>query len=299
MRLDGEEVTFIRFRGILRAREDNPQFMEKPVGKDTRTWQQKRRYYWREVTRTMEVEKVTKGRKSAKKKAEETEANIVTALEEWRDELEAEEARAEAETATTEEAEPTPPFPNANTSVSEYVTAYVDTLEAAGSVRPSAISDYRTSCKRITEGIGDVALCDLTPAMIQAWEARLLRAGKSVNTVLKYHRLLNSVCKYAISVRDLDWNPCQAVKKPKRVAPSPNSLDANQHARLCATLNAMGATQTVAAATIALFTTVSRKAEVSVWSAFVRSPAPRLRAMSEPAPVPTMFESAIMTIITG
>ena len=54
-----------------------------------------------------------------------------------------------------------------------------------------------------------------------------------------------------------------------------------------------------AAATIELFTTVSRKAEVSVWSAFVRSPAPRLRAMSEPAPVPTMFESAIMTIITG
>lgn len=132
--------------------------------------------------------------------------------------------------------------------------AYIDTLEAAGSVRPSAISDYRTSCKRISEGIGDVALGDLAPAMIQAWEARLLKGGKGVNTVLKYHRLLNSVCKHAIDVRDLDWNPCQAVKKPKRVAPSPNSLDANQHTRLCATLNAMGATQTVTAATIALFT---------------------------------------------
>ena len=159
--VDGEEVTFIRFRGILRAREDNPQFVEKPAGKDTRTWQQKRRYYWREVTRTMEAEKVTKGRKSAKKKAEETEANIAAALEEWRDELEAEEARAEAEAA--EEAEPAPSLPDASTPVSEYVTAYVDTLEAAGSVRPSAVSDYRTSCKRIAEGIGDVTLSELAP----------------------------------------------------------------------------------------------------------------------------------------
>lgn len=250
--VDGEEITFIRFRGILRAREDNPQFVEKPAGEDTRTWQHKRRYYWREVTRTMEVEKVTKGRKSAKRKAEETEANIVSALEEWRDELEAEEARAEAE--ATAAAEPAQPLPNADTSISEYVRAYVDTLEAAGSVRPSAISDYRTSCRRISEGIGDVTLGELTPTMIQAWEARLLKAGKGVNTVLKYHRLLNSVYKHAIDVRDVDWNPCQAVKKPKRVAPSPNSLDANQHARLCATLNAMGATQTVTAATIALFT---------------------------------------------
>lgn len=153
-------------------------------------------------------------------------------------------------------------LPCATTTVAEYVTSYIDTIEAAETVRPSAISDYRTSCKRISEGIGTVKLVDLTPAMIQAWEAKLLNDGKSVNTVLKYHRLLNSVCKHAINVRDLDWNPCTAVKKPKREAPSPNSLDAKQHARLNATLNVMGATPTVTAATIALYTGM-REGEIS------------------------------------
>jgi integrase len=182
---------------------------------------------WRQVAKTFGADVRTK-----------TAAN--KALQQWRDQME-----RDAEKQG---------LPSADTTVSEYVTAYIDTIEAAGTVRPSAISDYRTSCKRISEGIGDVKLADLTPAMIQAWEAKLLKSGKSVNTVLKYHRLLNSVCKHAISVRDLDWNPCTAVKKPKRVAPSPNSLDANQHARLSATLNVMGATPTVTAATIALYT---------------------------------------------
>ena len=141
-----------------------------------------------------------------------------------------------------------------NKTIAEYVTAYIDALESAGSVRPSAISDYRTSVKRIAEGIGEVKLADLTPTMIQAWEADLLNAGRGVNTVLKYHRLLNSVYNYAIRVRDFDWNPCAAVVKPKRVAPSPNSLTAEQHARLLATLAAMGPSPIVTAATIAAYT---------------------------------------------
>jgi integrase len=90
--------------------------------------------------------------------------------------------------------------------------------------------------------------------MIQKWEASLPRNGKSGNTVLKYHRPLNSVCRHAMNVRDLDWNPCAAVKKPKRSAPSPNSLDARQHTQLNSTFAAMVPAQAVIAATIALYT---------------------------------------------
>lgn len=200
-------------------------------GKGGKRWKAVLKYKdgdkWRQVSKTFGADVRTK-----------TQAN--KALQQWRDQMELEAQR--------------PELPSAKTTVAEYVSKYIDTIEAAGTVRPSAISDYRTSCKRISEGIGDVVLRDLTTAKIQAWEARLLKSGKGVNTVLKYHRLLNSVCKHAMNVRDLDWNPCAAVKKPKRVAPSPNSLDANQHARLNATLNVMGATPTVTAATIAFYT---------------------------------------------
>lgn len=187
-----------------------------------------------------------------------TERKRKTALRAWVSDLYKEQDTAEREAAARAEKErieaELAALPSANTTVGDYITYYIDVLEAAGSVRPSAVSDYRTSAKRISEGIGDVILKDLTPAMIQSWEAELLSAGKSVNTVLKYHRLLNSVFRYAISVRDVDWNPCMAAKKPKRTAPSPNSLDAEQHARLNATLNAMGASPTVTAAAIALYT---------------------------------------------
>lgn len=232
---NGKDVTMIRFRAVAKYRVVNPQFVEKPEGKDTRTAAQKRREVWKQTGTYLEVPK-GKGRNAQKQ----TETNIANALEAWRAELNADAVRDN--------------LPSAKATVAEYVSAYIDTLEAAGTVRPSAISDYRTSCKRITEGIGNVVLRDLTPAIIQRWEAKLLKSGKGVNTVLKYHRLLNSVCKHAISVRDLDWNPCTAVKKPKRVAPSPNSLTAEQHARLNATLAAMEPSPVVTAALIALFT---------------------------------------------
>lgn len=233
--VDGKDVTMIRFRAVAKYRVANPQYVEKPEGADKRTAAQKRREVWKQTGTYLEVQK-GKGRNAQKV----TDTNIANALEMWRAALNAEAARDN--------------LPSAKTTVGDYVKDYIDTLEAAGTVRPSAISDYRTSCKRITEGIGNVVMRDLTPAIIQRWEARLLKSGKSVNTVLKYHRLLNSVCKHAMNVRDLDWNPCAAVKKPKRVAPSPNSLTAEQHARLNATLAAMDASPVVTAATLALFT---------------------------------------------
>lgn len=177
---------------------------------------------------------------------ERTATNIQNTLDAWMNSLNKAEAAKVADNGNT--------VPGADTTVAKYVEAYIDTLETAGSVRPSAISDYRTSSNRIAEGIGDVILRDLKPAMIQAWEGDLLKSGKGVNTVLKFHRLLNSVCKHAVAVHDIDWNPCTAVKKPKRVAPSPNSLTAEQHARLAATLAAMGPTPVVVAATIAAYT---------------------------------------------
>lgn len=184
---------------------------------------------WRQVSKTFAP--TVKTQRQAEKE-----------LQDWR-------AKMEVEAATAIEA-----LPSSRTKVAEYVSAYIDTLEAASTVRPSAISDYRTSCKRISEGIGDVAMGDLTPAMIQAWENDLLKAGKGVNTVLKYHRLLNSVFKHAVNTRDLDWNPCPAVKKPKRLSPSPNSLSAAQQARLVKSLLMMGPSRTATAAAIAVLT---------------------------------------------
>ena len=220
----------VGWRGYLRYQVDNPNYVEPPEqGEDTRTPAQRRRKAWREITQAFDQNSVK------------TKSDALDALAEWKSTL-------------NDQAEKEQEKSGARKTVAQYVTTYIDTIEAAGTVRPSGISDYRTSAKRISEGIGDVVLADLTPEMIQEWETSLLKAGKGTNTVLKYHRLLNSVFRHAIETRDLDWNPCTAVKKPKRKPPTPNSLTANQHARLIATLAAMAPSQTVTAATIAVYT---------------------------------------------
>ena len=215
------------WKGVLKYSEPNPDFVEKPTdGSDTRTASQKRRVVWRQIAKTFDPETVR------------TKSEALQALQDWRADLE-----DKADESTREQV-----------TVAEYLTSYIDTLETAGTVSASTISDYRTSSRSIIAGIGSVVFSELTPATIQAWETDLLKGGKGVNTVLKYHRLLNSVCNHALKTRELQWNPCIAVKKPKRLAPSPNSLTAEQYARLVATLAAMEPSQTVTAATIAAYT---------------------------------------------
>ena len=63
-----KKATYIRFLGVLRYSEPNPDYREKPKGEDTRTANQRRRSVWHEVTKTLEVEK---GRS-----AKQTDANI-------------------------------------------------------------------------------------------------------------------------------------------------------------------------------------------------------------------------------
>lgn len=59
-----EGETYVRFLGVLRGYVPNPDFIERPAGKDTRTANQKRKSSRTEKSKTLETLKVTKGRKS-------------------------------------------------------------------------------------------------------------------------------------------------------------------------------------------------------------------------------------------
>ena len=141
-----------------------------------------------------------------------------------------------------------------NKSVPEYVSSYIETLEASGSIERHTARDYRTIAKRIESAFVGVKMCDLTTAQVQAWENGMVSDGLAPSTVIKHHRVISAVFKHAVAVRDIDWNPCDAVRPPKKGKPSPNSLTIEGYARLAATLTALEPTQVVTAAAIALFT---------------------------------------------
>lgn len=159
------------------------------------------------------------------------------------------EAEAEAARIAAEEAK----RPGRQT-VDAYVTSYIDSLEASQSVERHTVRDYRTIARRISGSIGSTAMEDVTTAQVQAWENGMVSDGLAPTTVIKHHRFINAVFRHAVAVRDLGWNPCAAVKVPKKGKPTPNSLTVEGYARLAATLAALEPTQVVTAAAIALFT---------------------------------------------
>lgn len=217
------------WRGYLKYQEPNPDYKEPPKkGKDTRTPAQRRRTIWREITTTFDPEAV------------QTRSDANDALADWKRRMNALERLAH--------------LPSASTTVGDYVSSFIDDLESSQSVERRTASDYRSIAKRIAGGFPGVALRDLTPTMIQKWENSLTASGMAATTVIKYHRLLSEACKHAVAVDVLAKNPCQAVKTPKRQAPSPNSLTAEGYARLAATLDAMEPSPLVTAAAIALHT---------------------------------------------
>jgi integrase len=222
-----KEVTV--WRGYLKYRAPNPRYLDPPAeGEDTRTQTQRRKTVWLEITTSFDPETVR------------TQKQARDELARWKARME-DEARRDS-------------LPSATTTVGDYVSSFIDDLEASGNVERRTASDYRTTAKQIAAGFSGVALLDLTPTMIQKWENGLTRRGLSPATVLKYHRLLSEVCKHAVNIGELDWNPCAPVKTPKRAEHSPNSLTAEGCARLAATLDAMEPTPLVTAAAIALHT---------------------------------------------
>lgn len=147
-----------------------------------------------------------------------------------------------------------PSLPDAKTTVGEYVSAFVDDLEASKNVEARTVTGYRTICARIAEGFPGIPMEALTPTMIQKWENGLSASGLSAATVTSYHRLLAEVCRHAVTVDVLAKNPCDAVKTPKRRPPAPNALDAEGFARLDATLETLEPEPATIAALIALHT---------------------------------------------
>lgn len=167
-----------------------------------------------------------------------TKSQAAQALEAWRSQMEAEHAT-----------------PDASLTVPEYVDRYIADKESAGAIEASTVRGYRNALKKITAAFRGVALRDLKPGAIQAWEAGLVSDGLSSGTVNKYHTLLKSVCEHAVEIGDLDRNPCAPVKPPKRASgKNPPRLGTDEAHRLIAALDTMQPTPLVTAAYIALHT---------------------------------------------
>ena len=170
---------------VLRWRTDNPDFVERPVGEDTRLPKQRRRFRWEQKSRMLDP------------KAVRTKTQAMAALAAWKAEEERD-ARAL----------------DALMPVTEYVGRFIDAREAAGELEASTVTDYRKSARRMEGAFSRVPLRDLDRKAVRAWKDSLVARGLAASTVTKALRLLHMVCGQAVMDGDLPDNPCQGVKAP-------------------------------------------------------------------------------------
>ena len=135
--------------------------------------------------------------------------------------------------------------------VPSYAEGYIASLD----LEPSTRSVYSYMLSHLSEL--DVPLSDLTPSMVAAWERDMSRS-LSPSTVGKAHRLLKQVCRHAVDVGDLQSNPCDQVRPPKRPRSNPNALGSDGRSKLLSILSGMEPSPFRTAVYIALLTGMRR-----------------------------------------
>lgn len=190
-------------------------------------------------------------------------ATAERALQAWRESLveqyaEAERQAAEAARRAETEAE--------RVSVPDYVDGRLDALEALHSVEASTMRAYRNTARLIRWEFADTALQDLTRAMVEAFDVRIMsgedyrcqpegvkRRPAGARTVGKANMLLKSVCQHAVDVDELiPKNPVSGIKPPRNKPTDKNAMDAESRARFVAYLETHVATPVVTGAALAL-----------------------------------------------
>jgi integrase len=141
--------------------------------------------------------------------------------------------------------------------VADYCDAFIQGLYEGGAVNPSTYRGYLSCLNRVRARFAGTMLDELTPQAIEGWERDMLRT-LAPYTVVHAHVILKEVLHHAVAVRDLEWNPADAVRPPKRPHVEPNALGTVDRGRLLDALDQMEYSPIVLAARIALMTGMRR-----------------------------------------
>lgn len=177
-----------------------------------------------------------------------SESQAKKAVTAWHIDLVREAERREAEAASAE---------RQRYDVADYCNAFMRGLYEGGAVNPSTYRGYLSCLNRIRARFAGTMLDELTPQAIEGWERDML-GTLAPYTVVHAHVVLKEVLRHAVAVRDLDWNPADAVRPPKRPHTEPNALGTADRGRLLDALDRMEYSPIVLAARIALMTGMRR-----------------------------------------
>lgn len=114
-------------------------------------------------------------------------------------------------------------------SLASWMEFWLETKRATGELQPGTLFSYRHMMTRhIVPKLGTIALCDLTPEIIQVWVNELAECYKP-NTVRQAYTALSSALKGAVEMKKIKENPCKmGITKPRVKKRKYTVIDAGQ-----------------------------------------------------------------------
>lgn len=139
-------------------------------------------------------------------------------------------------------------------TVPEYVSAYVDRLEAAHAVEASTLAGYRHTIKHVQDLFSAVPLEALSADAVEAAQGKMISRGYSYSTVSKVRKLVNAAYRAAVRAGDAQRNPVEASRAPHKgnKRPGINYLPEAGRKRLLEALSALSAEPIARAGLLAL-----------------------------------------------
>src|SRR3954447_15738638 len=97
-------------------------------------------------------------------------------------------------------------------TVADAAAEWLRWAEHDRSCKPSTLTDYRHTARRIERDLGHLRLEDVTPELLERWRATL---DVSNRTVIKYLVVLHGIFRRAMKVWGLPRNPAAMVERPR------------------------------------------------------------------------------------
>ena len=97
-------------------------------------------------------------------------------------------------------------------TLSDAAAEWLRYCEHERACKPSTLIEYRHTADVLVRGLGDVALEDVTPELIERWKATLTGSNR---TVAKYLVNLHGIFRRAMKVWGLPRNPVADVERPR------------------------------------------------------------------------------------
>lgn len=147
----------------------------------------------------------------------------------------------------------------ASMTVYDYCSRHYETMKASGTLGGYTLLAYQHHLNMMMAYFGNKSFLSLTTEDIEGlltWEKD---RGYASTTIRKHFNIIRHCCRYALSVRQITYDPTSPLRSPKITKPLPNPLTEDSRRRFVSRLSELDTTSKyVCAAWIAYYTGMRR-----------------------------------------